>query len=141
VPLALLGLGVAVRMMDGWQPLLASVLVAAGLFLALVALHARGLIGGGDAKLIAALAAGLAPLDTLNLVVATGLVGGVLGALYMILPRLMPAASLARPMRPVPAMRRVASVEAWRIRRRGPLPYGIAIALGGSLVLLHVPGS
>lgn len=140
VPLALAVLGIAVRVPAGWDAVATSALVWAALFLALVALHARGLLGGGDVKLLAALALGLAPLDTLNVVVATALVGGVLGLLYILLSRFLPAAAPARPLRQLATLRRLATVEAWRIRRRGPLPYGIAIAAGGSLVLLQVPG-
>jgi prepilin peptidase CpaA len=47
-------------------------------------------------------------------------------------------------MRPLPAGRgrfvRIYGVERWRIRRRGPLPYGVAIAAGGVFTLLHVIG-
>jgi hypothetical protein len=31
-------------------------------------------------------------------------------------------------------------VEAWRIRRRAPLPYAVAIAIGGLLVLFSLTG-
>ena len=36
---------------------------------------------------------------------------------------------------------RVAAIELWRIRRRFPLPYGVAIAVGGMLVVLSLKGS
>ena len=35
---------------------------------------------------------------------------------------------------------RVVNLELRRIRRRGPLPYGVAIAAGGTFVLLHTGG-
>jgi prepilin peptidase CpaA len=40
-----------------------------------------------------------------------------------------------------PLLRRVLAVEARRVRRRGPLPYAVAIAIGGTLVLLNLPGA
>jgi prepilin peptidase CpaA len=44
-------------------------------------------------------------------------------------PRIVPA------RRGAPLARRVLEAEAWRVRRRGPLPYGVAIATGGVLAL------
>jgi Flp pilus assembly protein protease CpaA len=35
---------------------------------------------------------------------------------------------------------RVAAIERWRIRRRGPVPYGVAIAIGGAFVVLTSQG-
>jgi prepilin peptidase CpaA len=35
-----------------------------------------------------------------------------------------------RPGRPHSLIARIAKAEAWRLRRRGPLPYGAAIAAG-----------
>jgi prepilin peptidase CpaA len=35
---------------------------------------------------------------------------------------------------------RVAAVELWRIRHRGPLPYGVAIAVGGAFVVFTSQG-
>ena len=47
--------------------------------------------------------------------------------------RTVPVPALARPgALPARALR----AEAWRIRRRGPLPYGVAIALGTFFTLL-----
>jgi Flp pilus assembly protein protease CpaA len=36
-------------------------------------------------------------------------------------------------------LRRVLAVEARRVRRRGPLPYAVAIAAGGVFLLLSIP--
>lgn len=144
VSVALAAIGLATRAMDGLWPLAASLGVTALLGAVMVFLHAKGMLGGGDVKLAAALALGLAPLDTWNLIVATALAGGVLGLLYLALQRLLPdrgasATVAARRLRGVP--RRLLAVEAWRIRRRGPLPYGIAIAAGGTIVLLQTTAS
>jgi prepilin peptidase CpaA len=89
------------------------------------------MLGGGDVKLLTALAVALPPLGTCRLVVATAIAGGVLGVAYLLLsPRTSPILLLGR----------VAAIESWRIGRREPLPYGVAIAAGGAFVLLF-PGS
>ncbi len=65
VSIALAALGLLARVAaDGLAPAAVSFLVAAGLFAAFVWLHARGFIGGGDVKLISALAVGFPPLST-----------------------------------------------------------------------------
>ncbi|HEY4044001.1 MAG TPA: prepilin peptidase [Rhodopila sp.] len=143
VSLALAVLGLAFRLTQGWPAALLSIAVAAALFVIMLLCHARGLIGGADVKLLTALALGLPPLGSYQLVAATALAGGVLAVLYILLRRTMGRAG-------VPVMRgrphrfaalRVAAVELWRIRRHGPLPYGVAIAVGGALVVLTSQGS
>lgn len=135
--LALAAIGLVYRALDGLPAVAASVGAALLLGLVLTLLHARGYIGGGDVKLATALAVGLEPLDSWSMVVATTLAGGVLGLAYLVLQRILPArrASIRRDNRSLPA--RLLSAEAWRIRRRGPLPYGVAIAAGGTLVILQ----
>lgn len=139
--LALVVLGLACRITEGLPALAWSLVVAALIFLLLLACHARGAIGGGDVKLLTALAVGLPPLGSYQLVVATALAGGALALIYLLLPHLLrhlPPARRAGSR--ANALRRIAAVEAWRIRRRGPMPYGVAIALGAALVLLQPPG-
>jgi prepilin peptidase CpaA len=143
IALALLGLGV--RLFTGITALALSAGVAVALFAVLVLAHARGALGGGDVKLAAAMALGLAPAQTYRFVVATVLAGGVLGLLHLALRRVPPPApSLARAVARsgsrcsglASLVRRIATVERWRIRRNGSLPYGIAIACGGAWVML-----
>jgi len=120
-------LGFAMRLTEGIGAAALSLGLAAGMVLLMLPLHARGVIGGGDVKLGAALLVGLSPLTGYRFVVATALAGGLLALLYLALSRLLPE-------RPASAggmvLRRVIRVEGWRIRRHGPLPYGVAIALG-----------
>jgi prepilin peptidase CpaA len=104
------------------------------LFALLLAAFSRGFIGGGDVKLMTALAVGLSPLGTCRFVIATTAAGGLLGFTYLLLSRWMPLANTSKRSS---LFGRVFRVEAWRIRRRRPLPYGIAIAAGGVFVLLH----
>jgi len=69
--------------------------------------------------------------------VATALAGGILGITYLLFSRRLAPMRLAKR---TSILKRVIAVETWRVRRRGPLPYGVAIAAGGAFVLLH-PGN
>jgi prepilin peptidase CpaA len=140
VSLAIAVFGLALRCAEGWQAAAWSLAAAAVLFLLLLPCHARGLLGGGDVKLLAALAIGLPPLGSFQLVVATALFGGVLATLYLIMQRLLGEPLRTRPSATASGLRRIAAVEAWRIRRRNSMPYGVAIAIGGALVLLQARG-
>jgi prepilin peptidase CpaA len=92
-------------------------------------------MGGGDVKLLAALAIGLSFAQSIQLLTVIVLTGGVLALAHLML-RTLPAPDLA------PAgsslLRRVYAVERWRHLRQAPLPYGIAIACGGIYSLLHL---
>ena len=135
LPLLLLACGVALRGRAGIAAVALSLALAALCFAALVALHARGWLGGGDVKLLAGTACGLAPATLLHFLASTAIAGGVLAALYLLLRRL--------PAPPHPAasglLRRIVAVERWRIARRAPLPYAVAIAGGGVWTLLLAP--
>jgi prepilin peptidase CpaA len=140
ISLALAVLGLACRLTQGWPAVLLSVAVAAALFVILLVCHARGLIGGADAKLLAALALGFSPLGSYQLITITALAGGGLAAVYLLLPRAMGARPSIRPAPHRFVALRVAAIERWRIRRRGPVPYGVAIAIGGAFVVLTSQG-
>jgi prepilin peptidase CpaA len=134
IVLLLLVLGGFARLHDGPVALAVSAATAGALFLLLLLAYARGLLGGGDVKIIAAIAVGLSPLDSYRFVVATALAGGVLAVAYILLSHRLRG---PHRIRGTSKLRRVAAIEAWRIRRRGPLPYGVAIAAGGAFVLIH----
>ncbi|WP_431267970.1 prepilin peptidase [Dankookia sp. P2] len=113
-------------------------LVAAGLvfLLALAAWRCR-VMGGGDVKLLTACALLAPPAAVPGLLLAVALAGGLLALGYLVLRPLVPVpASAPVPARPAPLLARARRAEAWRIRRRGPLPYGVAIALGTFFTLL-----
>ena len=138
---ACVGLGVAgaaSRLATGPLGLAESVAVAAVLFLAMLPLHARGVLGGGDVKLLAAAALGQSLAGAVQFASVTAIAGGVLALIHLALRR------LPRPAAPAPAgsstIRRVLAAERWRILRRGSLPYGIAIAVGGLWVVLIPSG-
>lgn len=129
--------GILGRVVEGPAALSLSVVTASVLFVLLVIIHSRAMIGGGDVKIMTALAVGLSPLDSYRFVIATAIAGGVLGVVYLVLSRCLKDQEKNRR---TSLLGRVAAVETWRIRRRGPLPYGVAIAAGGAFVLLY-PGS
>lgn len=133
VSIFIAGVGLVARLTLGWTEAAASFVVAIGVFAMLLILTMRGVLGGGDVKLVAAMSAGLPPIEAWNFVFATVLCGGVLGIAYILGRQLVPEAALAPGGS---TFRRVLAVEARRIRRRGPLPYAVAIALGGSITLL-----
>ena len=125
--LALALLGIAAQLSSPMQ-IAQSLIAAAILLLLLLVIYQRGWIGGGDVKLLVALAIGLPLTGVIELLTTTALAGGVLALVHLMMrllpyPKLAPAgSSLAR---------RIYAVERWRHLRHAPLPYGVAIACGG----------
>jgi prepilin peptidase CpaA len=99
--------------------------LAAGLIL-----FARGWMGGGDVKLMSAVALWCGPSLLASFAIVTGLVGAVIAAV-MLTPfrRLMP---------PAPPTA-IASIGAGTALTQ-PMPFGVAIALGGAWVLAQRAG-
>ena len=125
--LALALLGIVGQFASPTQ-LVGSLVAATILLLLLLVIYQRGGIGGGDVKLLVALAIGLPLMGVIRLLTITTLVGGVLALVHLMM-RLLPSPKLP----PVGSslIRRVYAVERWRNLRRAPLPYGVAIACGG----------
>ena len=123
--LALLGIAVQfVSPMHVTETLVAAAIVS----LLLLVIYERGWIGGGDVKLLVALAIGLPLVGVIQLLTITALAGGVLALVHLMMrllpyPKLVPAGSSF--------VRRVYAIERWRNLRHAPLPYGVAIACGG----------
>ena len=94
-----------------WPDIALQLGVAFGTFAVLAALFAMGAMGGGDVKLLAALALWIQPLPFLKLIVMMALLGGLLTVLFC----------------------------AWHVARRQrdklAIPYGVAIAMAGLWVL------
>jgi prepilin peptidase CpaA len=88
------------------------------LVLGLIA-FARGILGGGDVKLMAAVALWAGPSLVLQFGFVMGIAGGLL-SLVMIAPRLF--------------------VRVGAILDGPPVPYGIAVAIGGFYVASHLLG-
>jgi Flp pilus assembly protein protease CpaA len=125
--LALALLGIAAQLASPMQ-LAQSLIAAAILLLLLLVIYQRGSIGGGDVKLLVALAIGLPVTGVFQLLSITALAGGVLALVHLVMrhlpyPKLAPAGSSL--------VRRVYAIERWRHLRHAPLPYGVAIACGG----------
>jgi prepilin peptidase CpaA len=139
VSVALAALGLLMRVAEGPIAAMVSLLLAAVLFAAFLPLHARGAIGGGDVKLMTALAVGLSPPATLDFLLTTVMAGGVLGLVYLAL-RLLPQPSVLTPQPQAWPPRRILALERRRVSRRGPLPYAVAIAAGGILTLMKPLG-
>lgn len=129
--------GIAARLPDGWASVGTSAMVALLLFFLLLPFNFRGLLGGGDVKLLTALAFGLPPLASYQMLCAVLLAGGLLAACYLVLRFLVarPAPVASSGLRPRVTATRLIAVESWRIRKRAPLPYGLAIAAGASLII------
>jgi prepilin peptidase CpaA len=105
-----------------------SLIAATILLLLLIVIYQRGWIGGGDVKLLVALAISLPLMGVIQFLTITALAGGVLALVHLMM-RLLPYP------KPAPAgsslARRVYAIERWRNLRHAPLPYGVAIACGG----------
>jgi prepilin peptidase CpaA len=110
----------------------ARLLAAACLFGVVVVCWRLGWIGGGDAKLLGAIGLVLPPDRLMAAVMAIALAGAVLA-----LPYLACRGRIARPapLRPVGLVARAWRAERFRLRRGGPLPYGVAIAVGAAFAL------
>jgi prepilin peptidase CpaA len=115
-------------------PAVSGRLVAAALlFGGAVLLWCAGWLGGGDAKLLGAVGL-LLPPDRVNDAVTVIAFAGALLAL----PYLACRGRIARPEygRPHGLPARAWRAERFRLRRGGPLPYGVAIAAGAAFGLL-----
>jgi prepilin peptidase CpaA len=128
--LALLGI---VSQLSGPTHFAESLAVATLLSLLLIFAFERGWIGGGDVKLMTALAIGLPLAGVVQLITITAYAGAGLALVHLMMrqlptPGTAPAGSSL--------FRRVYAVERWRHVRRAPLPYGAAIACGGLWALL-----
>jgi prepilin peptidase CpaA len=134
ISLGIGAVGVALRLSDG--TLVPGVAVAAAVFAFCALCWRCGWLGGGDAKLLAASALLMQPAQVPRLMLATALAGGALACLYLALGRF--TAECAMPIhtrRSHSLAMRVYRAEWWRARRRGPLPYGCAIAAGAIATL------
>jgi len=117
----------------GWHGLLTAlggILVAGGLVFVFYAVHA---LGGGAVKLLAALGAMVGPYDAINILLATGIAGGILALVY--------SAYRGRIRATLANVGSLMSFHAWAGLRSHPdlnldnpealrMPYGLAIAAG-----------
>jgi prepilin peptidase CpaA len=131
----ILVVGLSLRAMD--HSLLFSLGAALACFVLLFAIWLAGLVGGGDVKLWSATMLLIPPhlQVELSFFYRVLLGGGVLAMLYISLRSVI---RRPRSSRPRTLLRRALRAEAWRIYRRGPLPYAFAISAGAILTLLPI---
>lgn len=105
---------------------LRSILMAAIVFMVGFTLFSRGVFGGGDAKLLAALALWAGPGHILTMGLVTSIAGGGVALVYLAGALIRRRQLIASTGTPVPLS----------IVLGEPVPYGIAIAVGGLSVAL-----
>jgi prepilin peptidase CpaA len=140
LPVCVAVLGCAARIAD--HTIEPALIIAAITFAALFVIWVLGIMGGGDVKLWAATVLLIPPhlqLE-LNFYMGVFLLGGLLGGVYLALWPLMRRRN-GHAVAPKPIMRknllgRAMRAEAWRIGRRGPLPYACAISASAIFALL-----
>lgn len=129
ISLALLALFPALALVAGlgWYELAWHVAIAVAALAAGIAAFASGIVGGGDAKLFAAVALYMGPLAIAPYVLDVAVAGGALAMLFLVLhqPRLE-------------AWTRRSPVLAQIVSRGMAIPYGVAIVAGG---LIAFPSS
>ncbi|MGY6531614.1 A24 family peptidase [Glycocaulis sp.] len=112
----------------GWAEAGLNLLVGLGVLAAMIALWMPGWLGGGDAKLIAALALWFGWPAVLNFLLLCVISGGVLALSLLLLRRIAPAL----PGRP-------GWIAATPLAEGAPVPYGVAIAAGAFWALPFSP--
>ncbi len=111
--------------------LIGGLLMGTLVFAAGALLFARGLMGGGDVKLMAAAALWAGPSLISTFAIAVSLSGALLAALML---------SPLRGLMPAPSQDAVALTGGSDTGLRQPMPFGVAIAIGGLCVLaLSIP--
>lgn len=125
--------GAALRLAEGFSALALGLALAIAFGAALLPAWRRGLLGGGDLKLLAACALLLPAASFAPFLLATALAGGAIALVHIGLRPLLPARLPPAP-RGAALPRRLLRAEAWRIRR-GTLPYAAAIAAGAIAAL------
>lgn len=103
-----------------WPDAAIQVAVAAGVFLLLALAFQIGMMGGGDVKLAAALALWFSPVSTVKFLVFMSIAGGVLTLIVLIAHKKFPGWQVDADGRP---------------RSKPRVPYGVAIAVGGLVIL------
>lgn len=128
VSVALAASGLVISALNG--TLLGAAIAASLVFAASILLFRLGLMGGGDVKLLAAVALVVPPGNVLTAIAAVAIAGGGLALVFLVLRPLARRRARTLGHRRLGLLHRGMAAELWRIRRGGPLPYAVAIALG-----------
>ncbi len=138
LPVCLLAIGLVARLADHtlWSGLAVTLLA----FVILFGIWFSGSMGGGDVKLWAATVLLVPPhwQPQLAFFLRVLLLGGALALLYLALwwPMARLRQALPAPVSRAGFLQRVLKAEIWRISRRGPLPYALAISASAIVTLL-----
>ena len=109
-----------------WEQVLWALAVGFAMLVAGTLLFATNVMGGGDTKLLAAMGLWAGPDLAAVFLIVTAFAGAAIGIAWLTpIRRLMPAAPVEDG---IPAS---GAAAGWRARLRQPVPYGVAIALGG----------
>jgi prepilin peptidase CpaA len=102
-----------------WPDMVIQLGLAFVVFWVFAGLFALGWLGGGDVKLLGAIALWLTPFAFLDLLLVMAVVGGAM-AVFFVIRRMI-----------------------WKPKTQGTLPYGVAITIGALWVLgaTHIPAS
>ncbi len=122
---------------DGWWSGF-SLLVAICVLIPLGMLARHQIVGGGDAKTIAAATLLFSPILVLPLLLAIAVAGGILSLIYLAAFRaIRPAVAPAATQSDHAARGGWIASERTRVAAREPLPYGVAIFAGAAVILLR----
>lgn len=135
IPVGILGAGCVMRAVAGelkWG-VLAVLIVFALMFVCWL----RGWMGGGDIKLLVAVAMLVPPPAVLGQMLMISLAGAPLIFVYALL-RLVVSPPRPSVQRPARLLQRLVRVERWRIQRFRSFPYATAIAVGTFFILFAV---
>ena len=97
-------------------------------------LFSREVIGGGDAKLIPAMALLIGHQQLLNFLMLMSIIGGLLGLVMLASPRFSPVAHRVRKLAAGAAD--ITTDLSGRRTEKTTVPYGVAIAAAGAITLL-----
>jgi prepilin peptidase CpaA len=131
VVLLIAACGIAIHLLSEDKTLVLSIFLAVAILLVLGVLARRELIGGGDAKLIAAVTLMFRPNEIAALFLVIALSGGLLSVMYAVTRYLVPAngSPVPAPSFPEPHARTV------RFTLQESIPYGVAIFGGTACVV------
>ncbi len=130
LPMALAIDGLVLRALFG--ELLGGIAAGTVVFVLCALLWRRGLLGGGDVKLLAAAATVVHAPFAASFVLSVSLAGGLLAVVYVVLRYIVPRQMRARP---ATLVARIARIEQRRIGQCRSLPYACAIAAGAFFTL------
>ena len=107
---------------------------AAAVFAVAFLLFSRGIVGGGDAKLVAAMALLIGYQDLFGFLLLTSICGGALALAILARDKFRPRFwILSRPARKPSATQAIGCIAA---PARRTVPYGVAIAAAGVIMLI-----